>query len=124
MSLIVAGSTAVALSTTLAVPAEAAAPTKKRKISTKVTQKGQQLFLGGHVGPGNKYRKRMVIIQKKECPKCKWKRVNAKRTNAKSNYRVKIHVKHDGKKDFFRVKTKRGGAFKASFSRVHWVRWV
>lgn len=122
MSVIIAGATAVALSTTLVAPAEAAA--KKRTISTKVTQKGQQLFIGGHVGPGNKYRKRVVIVQKKECKKCKWKRVNRGKTNGKSNYRLKIHVKHDGKKDFFRVKTKKGGGYKASFSRVHWVRWV
>lgn len=80
------------------------APRRKRWISIRVGNVGRQAFVRGHVGPKNQYRRKIVVVQRKACKRCKWKFHAKTRTNRKSNYRRNVNLPHNGKRWFFRAR--------------------
>ncbi|MDN5896411.1 MAG: hypothetical protein L0H93_20625 [Nocardioides sp.] len=109
-------------------PAMAAARKPRRPMTFKITQKGRRLFAHGHIGPKRAYKNRKVVIQKaRKCgPKrCfGWHKVHQGKTNRKANYRIKIHVPHNGRKHYFRVLVPRFGRYGVTVSNVRWVKWL
>lgn len=84
--------------------ANTVAPRAGRWISIRVGNVGNRAFIRGHVGPKNRYRARLVIIQRKACKACKFKFHRKTRTNRKSNYRAFVNLPHDGKRWYFRAR--------------------
>lgn len=80
------------------------APRRRRWISIRAFNRGRQAYVRGHVGPKNRYKRRLVIIQSKPCRKCRWKFHGKTRTSGKSNYQRKIRLPRNGKRYFFRAR--------------------
>ncbi len=69
-----------------AAPAEALV---KRPISISAYAKGGDAHLKGHVGPGNTYQRRAVLIQRRICNagNCAWHNIKTTRTNRQQQLR-------------------------------------
>lgn len=103
-------------------PADAA-KLPKREITLERTQKNWRAFqLRGEV---QNWRNKRVIIQKKACPKCKWKKVRTVKANKNSVFRTRILApKRPGKKWRWRVVVRKHGKFARTRSLpiVLWLR--
>lgn len=65
-----------------AQPSVAAKALPKRNLNDRLVQRNGKLFMRGKVSPA--YKKRIIVVQRKTCKSCSWKRVARVRTNSKS----------------------------------------
>ncbi len=83
--------------------------------ATKVT-KGRKIWLKGDVNPG--WGKRKVVLQRKTCGSCTWKKVRQQRTTASGGFKLRAAYPPLHKKWRFRARLKATDAFVASVSAV------
>ncbi len=89
-----------------------------RKFGKLKVNKNKRIFRG-KVAP--KYKRKRVIIQRKNCEKgCKWKPYAKVKTNKKSVFAVKMQVRK-GKKWFYRAVIPKNKAFVKSVSPHAWI---
>lgn len=125
--LLLSATLACALALSLGVVASTApadaAKLPKREIKLERTQKTWRAFqLKGQV---ENWRNKRVIVQRKTCPKCKWKKVRTVKTNKKARFRTRILApKRPGKKWRWRVVVRKAGKYARTRSLpiVLWLR--
>lgn len=98
-------------SNTVAEESNAVTPRVRRWISIRAFDRAGKAYVRGHVGPKNRYRRKLVIIQSKACKRCRFKFHAKTRTSGKSNYQRRIRLPRTGKHYFFRARLPK--------SRVH-----
>ena len=87
-----------------------------RNVTSKVVKKRGRLFLKGNVNPG--YNRSRVMIQKKNCRgDCGWHKFDMVPTDRDGRYRGRITAPRNGS-DFWRVKVKKRGNYRTSYSAV------
>jgi len=87
-----------------------------RNVTSKVVKKKGELYLKGNVDPG--YSNSRVIIQKKNCRGgCAWHAFKTAPTDRDGRFRGRITAPRHGS-DFWRVKVKKRGNYRTSYSAV------
>lgn len=91
-----------------------------RKMPIRLVQpKRSRLYLVGTVAP--KFGRQRVVVLRKTCVKCAWKRFARPKTNAKGRYRVRLSTPRRGS-HYFIVRAKASKGFAVSYSRQARVR--
>lgn len=100
------------------LPAESEPMTLKvmRDFNASKVTKGRRIWLKGDVNPG--WGKRKVILQRKTCGSCNWKKVRQQRTTASGGFKLRAAYPPLHKKWRFRAKLKATEEFVASVSAV------
>jgi hypothetical protein len=118
----------IAIVATLALLFVGTAPAEalvKRPISISAYAKGGHAHLKGHVGPGNTYQRRAVLIQRRICKagKCAWHNTKTTRTNRHSNYDTAVPLPRRARWTY-RAVVKASGGYAWSSSKALTIFWT
>ena len=107
----------VGLSTVLAPQAAAATAEDRAVIAKPQEPRPDVFFLAGRVRPD--YRKKPVVLQRRNCPDCSWFAAERFRTDGDSRSRASVADSKEGeKKVCYRVKVPSSMRFRTSVSEV------
>ena len=89
----------------------------RRKVSSRVVEKRNQLILRGEVSPG--HARKVVFIQKRDCrqKRCDWYRFATVTSTRRGAYQSPITAPRHGY-DYWRARVKGYDGYAASYSRV------
>jgi hypothetical protein len=85
-----------------------------RRITSEVVLRSGRLYLRGDV---DDYSRRLLLVQRKRCGGCAWKRHEVVATGRSGWFRARIHVPAEGS-DWWRVRVRASDGYVTSYSAV------